>query len=256
MSGEGKTVGVVGGILVAIGAAVAHGADDCAKAGLRAGAHAGDDLARPAVVGRGLSGSDDLGRGASRMGAAPALGDEAVRVSPGEEAIKSLAEEGSLQALDLMLDEEPAAEASPLIPALALRPEVIVLARTTSREGALERIGKRGPLLVVIGHAKSDEPERLLTEDGALDVVEIQQVSARAARASVVLVCEGAAVDAACAKNASAGVDLALAALPKQETDLVRGLLSARAKQTGSKPTLHRVVRSGDKLRRVHSRVD
>ena len=35
MAGEGKSVGVIGGILVAIGAAFAHGADDCARAGVK-----------------------------------------------------------------------------------------------------------------------------------------------------------------------------------------------------------------------------
>jgi hypothetical protein len=234
------------------------------------------------VVARGLSGGgDDLGRGAGRVGALPGVGDEAIRVTPTEEAIQSLAEEASLQALDLMLEEPGVPE--PVGVPRALGPLVISVAprdaerfsvtfgrapsprelaslgradteRVDTRAGVLARVAGRGPMLVVLGHARSDAPERLLTHDGAIDVVEIQQKGARAGRDIVIAVCESDDFDASCAEQALASIEAAAASSPRREHDLVRALLAERTRRTGRGPTLHRVVASEKRFRRVHSR--
>jgi hypothetical protein len=65
VSDQGKKLGIAGGILAAIGAAVAHGADDCAKVGARSAAEvgavrgatqAGDDLAKLGAKGAAVEG--------------------------------------------------------------------------------------------------------------------------------------------------------------------------------------------------------
>ncbi|MBK9000276.1 MAG: hypothetical protein IPM35_31545 [Myxococcales bacterium] len=129
MSGDGKKVGVIGGLIAALGGVLAHGADDCARvgargvaaeaAGVKAVGNVGDDLARagvrggsrvggelgPGALGRGRlpaaplvvpGAADDLGRAGARaagfeaeVGLA-AVGDE---VASGAKPWKSLAEE-------------------------------------------------------------------------------------------------------------------------------------------------------------------
>jgi hypothetical protein len=131
MADEGKKVGLIGGLLAAIGAAVSHGADDCARAGMHAGsvaddlarpaAHAtpiaagelanpgaravggvGDDLARPGS--RVLAQGDDLASGASRRPSVLMAPDEALAGGRASDDLAQTLAEHSLDAADLLLD--------------------------------------------------------------------------------------------------------------------------------------------------------
>lgn len=96
---EGKRpLGVIGGVFAAIVAVLSQGADDCARAGLRAGAASTDDVARPALVGLGTLPDD--GARASGLG----LGDDAARAGlPGTRTPR--AGLGSRTAAEIVVEE-------------------------------------------------------------------------------------------------------------------------------------------------------
>ena len=247
MSDEGKKLGIVGGLLAAVGAAVAHGADDCARAGARAGAVAGDDLARPAVIApRALGGSgDDFGRGVGRASGV-GLADDGVK--PSHEAISSIADEASINAVDLLLDESP----EPAAPR-AFRTNLVDLTRApVSRAEVLVRATDTlAALTLVLGSARSEAPDRLLTSDGTLAVSELAQHCARRAQRCVMLACEGGGER--CSAGARALLTRAIAS-SRSELALLRALLAERDERGPRELTLHRVHASDGKLRLVHSR--
>ena len=149
MADEGKKVGVIGGIIAALGGAFAHGADDCARvgargasevAGVRAVGNVGDDLARagvkavpraaprvPGLVPGRVPGAvvlpgaaDDLGRaGARAAGFKGEVGFAAVgeEVAAGSKPWKDLAEELGQELSTNVLAEilEPGADESPSV---------------------------------------------------------------------------------------------------------------------------------------------
>jgi len=128
------------GILAALAAAFAHGADDCARAGARVGSHA-DDIARVAPVAAGelapgaraggrLAGAaddigrtgvhagDDLARAGTRRSAAFGVADDPALLPHAERAGDDVAEhsldiaENTLDAVDLLLDSSGPSEGS------------------------------------------------------------------------------------------------------------------------------------------------
>lgn len=137
---------MIGGILAAIGAAVAHGADDCARVGARSAAevgavrgatHAGDDIARVGACGAAVEGLAAEGagvRGARGLGAHPpgempglklgaaevAVADEAAAGKPWRDLAEEMGQDVATEALEEVLDtsssEVEAGDASLLPP--------------------------------------------------------------------------------------------------------------------------------------------
>lgn len=188
MSDEGKKVGLIGGLIAALGGVVAHGADDCARvgakgvaaeaAGVRAAGNVGDDLARAGTrvggdLGRGALGgrlrgaplvvpgaADDLGRVGARaagfeseVGLA-ALGDE---VAAGSKPWKSLAEELgqelSANVLAELLDSGPAETPAPpaLDAGIALERFALVSAESLGEASRFQFPKTQQALLAALG---------------------------------------------------------------------------------------------------------
>ncbi len=155
--GTGKKVGVIGGIVAAIGAVFAHGADDCARigaksvafesAGVRAGSEVGKDFGRlgvragAAAERPGLRGATELGelRGASEVAegrgvkfGAGVAADDVAHGSKWEDVVEELCQDVVENGLDYALNQpDTAGEDSPpptfAPPRLALGPAVLAL---------------------------------------------------------------------------------------------------------------------------------
>ena len=120
--GNGSAVAKAVGIgAVGVLAALGKFADDCGRAGLRAGG-AADDLARVGAkplddlthlkAGRPAGVADDLARTSSPAALADELGPGARSADLSDEALKTAAEEGSLTLLDVWLSEQEEDEES------------------------------------------------------------------------------------------------------------------------------------------------
>jgi hypothetical protein len=127
VSEQGKKVGIIGGVLMAIGAAVAHGADDCARVGARSAAevgavrgatNAGDDIAKLGARGAHAEGlaAEGVGvRGARglppptevpglKLGGEVAVADEAAVGKPWRDLAEEMGQELAPNALEQVLD--------------------------------------------------------------------------------------------------------------------------------------------------------
>lgn len=149
MSEQGKKVGIIGGVLAAIGAAVAHGADDCARVGARSASevgavrgatHAGDDIAKLgargaaaeglAAEGAGMRGARGIGAPATevpglKLGAEVAVADEAAAGKPWRDLAEEMGQELAPDALEQVLggedeNEDEAPDAGPPAKGFAL----------------------------------------------------------------------------------------------------------------------------------------
>jgi hypothetical protein len=286
-----KKLGVAGGLFAVLAAGLAHGADDCARAGARVGAASGDDIARVAPVaagvfacpgaraargvapgtrageelaGRGLNATDDLAAlGAQRRTGAFGASDEALAAPQSGEKLGEELAERTLDAADLMLSATDGAEEDPesnppADRAPALGPVTFITLHQQSLQAAFQRELRAAPAgrpVFVLGNSSKTNPDTIaLAADSALSVAEIQRECLAATHRCIVLVCGTEAVRPAgsCLARARLAVTTA-ASKPVELADLLRNLLRERERRALDMLTIYRVADSADGRQIVRS---
>jgi hypothetical protein len=250
-----KKLGAAGGIAAAL-AAFAHGADDCARAGVRASAGAGDDVAR---IAQGAP-SDDIARIAPvahrRQSALPA-GDETLPIKSPASPERKFGEElasHTLDAVDLLLgvsgdtDQRPSWDTDSS--ALGAGSFLTFDARSSHADftGALGA-AKVGPPVFVIGQApKSNLDAIALTAGSSLEVGEIQGECLSHGLSCVVLICgsEKHGSAAPCVASAHTAAVASVVSGAGRFDQMLRELLHERAARRLDTLTVYRLADTPD----------
>jgi hypothetical protein len=245
-----KKLGVVGGIAAALGA-FAHGADDCARAGVRASAGAGDDITRIAPVGA----SDDVARIAPvvqrRSSALPAV-DDALSTPSSRRAFGEELASHTLDAADLLLeissDDDQVESWGPIG-----APTYIALHHTSSRADFANQLGAAsvGPPVFVIGQASATAADAISISNSAIAVGEIQSDCLSHGVSCVVLIC---GPEAGCVARAHALSRTAVIRGSRRLDRVLGELLQARAAQRWYGLVIYRLADTPEGPRIVRSR--
>jgi hypothetical protein len=245
-----KKLGVATGIAAVLGA-FAHGSDDCARAGVRASAGAGDDIARIAPVGAG----DDLARIAPvvqrRSSALPAVDDALATSSSGRAFGDELASH-TLDAADLLLEigggDDQVESWGPIG-----APTYIALHDSSSRVNFANLLGAAniGPPVFVIGQASVSAADAISISNSALAVGEIQSDCLSHGVSCIVLIC---GPEAGCVARAHAVSRAAVAKGSRRLDRVLRELLQTRAAQRWYALDIYRLADTPEGPRIVRSR--
>lgn len=256
--------------------AVGNAGDDLARAGVRGGSRVGGEVG---AVGRGrlpgapmvLPGaSDDLGRMSARaagfeneVGIA-ALGDE---VASGSKPWKSLAEElGQEVSVDVLSEILEADGSIETVDAgVVVVPERVALVPTTDKTFAQPKSSaallasleaKPAKVVVMVAELDPEKPGMLRSQKEAVALATLHARAAAVRSMLWVLACEqdGARAEP-CDKQAGAVLGSALAARPKDGTELGRELVRARDKARMKALSVHGVARAKTGPRLVHSKI-